>query len=576
MGRPSEAAGMEALHRLKSTEPLQWLAPSAALSDSARAASQHLFASLRPHVRKSPFDELLVDNFDAEQIWQQIDLLTQPLVRSIRRRVKHWEKNPTEIENLLPEVADGGRKVAQGKKMGEIDDDDDEGGDMDMDDDDDDDDDDEEMDVDNDGEQDGGKDEGDESEEEEEEKSGGIEDKFLKIKELQEHLEDEEARHYGLDAKNKKSKKKSGSKKLEDEDDDSEEGEEDKEEDDDEDEEVDLFAGGDDEDEEDEMGNARYEDFFGKKKGGSEPKPRFKDELGEDSSSGEEEKEEELSSDDEEEEEEDDDENENVNKKPKFLSTHEKEVQKIKSEIEKMEKANLDPKTWTMQGEVTAANRPKNSALEVDLDFEHNVRPVPVITEEVTQSLEEIIKKRIIEGQFDDIKRAPGLPSKAPRELKPVDENKSNKGLAEVYEEEFVQQTDPAAAPLSFSDEQKKEASTLFKKLCLKLDALSHFHFAPKPIIEDMSIQSNVPALAMEEIAPVAVSDAAMLAPEEVFSGKGNVKAEVELTQTERKRRRAKKKRKFKAVETKKMASKKAREDELRKQKEAAGNGEEQ
>lgn len=63
--------------------------------------------------------------------------------------------------------------------------------------------------------------------------------------------------------------------------------------------------------------------------------------------------------------------------------------------------------------------------------------------------------------------------------------------------------------------------------MCLKLDALSHFHFAPKPvsagtpsnsllamadllvinyflvtwqIIEDMSIQANVPALAMEEV----------------------------------------------------------------------------
>ncbi|KAF5948194.1 hypothetical protein HYC85_014151, partial [Camellia sinensis] len=32
---------------------------------------------------------------------------------------------------------------------------------------------------------------------------------------------------------------------------------------------------------------------------------------------------------------------------------------------------------------VTAAKRPKNSALEVDLDFEHNVRPALVITETV-------------------------------------------------------------------------------------------------------------------------------------------------------------------------------------------------
>lgn len=46
---------------------------------------------------------------------------------------------------------------------------------------------------------------------------------------------------------------------------------------------------------------------------------------------------------------------------------------------------------------VTARKRAKNSALEVDLDFEHNVRPAPVITEEVTATLEELIQKRILE-----------------------------------------------------------------------------------------------------------------------------------------------------------------------------------
>lgn len=49
---------------------------------------------------------------------------------------------------------------------------------------------------------------------------------------------------------------------------------------------------------------------------------------------------------------------------------------------------------------MTAAKRPKNSALEVDLDFEHNARPAPVITEEVTASLEELIRNRILEVKF--------------------------------------------------------------------------------------------------------------------------------------------------------------------------------
>lgn len=49
----------------------------------------------------------------------------------------------------------------------------------------------------------------------------------------------------------------------------------------------------------------------------------------------------------------------------------------------------------------------------------------------------------------------------------------------------------------------------------------------------------------------MAVSDAAMLAPEEVFAGKGDIKEEAELTKAERKRRRANKKRKFKGKQIK-------------------------
>jgi len=217
----------------------------------------------------------------------------------------------------------------------------------------------------------------------------------------------------------------------------------------------------------------------------------------------------------------------------------------MRAKIEQLEKASLAPSIWTMKGEVTASSRPKNSAFEVELDFEHNLRPPPVITEEVTASLEEIIKKRIAEDNFDDVEMPSTLPSKAPKKQTEMDENKSTEGLAEIYEKDYAQKAGLAPATLSISDELKKEANDIFKRICLKLDALSHFHFAPKPVIEDMSIQANIPALAMEEVAPVAVSDAAMLAPEEVFEGKGDIKEDVELTQAERKRRRANKKRRY-------------------------------
>nr|GMC57853.1 U3 small nucleolar ribonucleoprotein protein MPP10 isoform X1 [Ipomoea batatas] len=507
--------GEVALRQLKSSEPPLYLSPSPELSAAARLACKYLYSSLKPFTPKSPFEQLLTDGFDAEQIWQQIDLQSEPLLSSLRRRVSHFEKNPESISDQFNVEPNGLEK-----KSGPLEALDREGYDIDdadLDDFDEDEDDDEDK-EDHDDEDEGEEEEGTETEEEDD-GTGLVEDEFLKIKELEKFLADDEAREYGYE-KDEKAKKKKKRKRVEQ----SESEEENAEEEDEVLEDVDLED--DISDVDGDMESARYEDFFARKtdhKGKRKPLDRS-DHM---------EMDEEVSDDD--------------NQGNQNLSTHEQELLKLRSTIEEMEKANIEPKAWTMQGEVTAAKRPKNSALEVDLDFEHNVRPAPVITEEVTLSLEELIRKRILEEQFDDVQKPPSLPSRAPREIKEVDDNKSKKGLAEVYEEEYVQKTGLVSTAMTFSDEQKKEATMLFKKLCLKLDALSHFHFTPKPVIEDMSIQASVPALAMEEIAPVATSDAAMLAPEEVFTGKGDIKEETELTQAERKRRRAKKKRKFKA-----------------------------
>ena len=72
-----------------------------------------------------------------------------------------------------------------------------------------------------------------------------------------------------------------------------------------------------------------------------------------------------------------------------------------------------------------------------------------------------------------------------------------------MYEEEYVAATaSGASTAVDKQDAVRQEAKNLLKELFGKLDALSHFQYAPKPIIEEMQVRSDVPALAMEEVAP--------------------------------------------------------------------------
>ncbi|KAF6175486.1 hypothetical protein GIB67_021976 [Kingdonia uniflora] len=71
------------------------------------------------------------------------------------------------------------------------------------------------------------------------------------------------------------------------------------------------------------------------------------------------------------------------------------------------------------------------------------------------------------------------------------------------------------------STNMSSQSSGFFRGITHQVSEGDSIHYE---IIEDMSIQTNVPALAMEVIVPVAVSDVTMLAPEEVFAGKEDIK----------------------------------------------------
>lgn len=248
-------------------------------------------------------------------------------------------------------------------------------------------------------------------------------------------------------------------------------------------------------------------------------------------------------------------------------SAHERRKAALQEEIRKLEAANVAKREWTLSGEARAADRPMNSLLEEDLDFERAGKPVPVITAEVSESIEELIKRRILAHDFQDIiRRRPDDLNSNPRRGKldfELDDSKSKKGLAEEYEDEHLRATDPNY--VDAKDEklrkEEKEIEALWLKISSDLDSLSSWHFRPKRPAPQLDIRVDAPVVSMEDARPSAGAEAAgqsALAPQEVYQageaarGKG-VREEVvgksglpaareEMGREERRRRRRREK----------------------------------
>ncbi|MCJ1333865.1 U3 snoRNP protein [Thelotrema lepadinum] len=219
------------------------------------------------------------------------------------------------------------------------------------------------------------------------------------------------------------------------------------------------------------------------------------------------------------------------------LSTHERRQAALAAQIRTLEAEAIAKRQWTLTGEVRALDRPVNSLIEESLDFQRAGKPIPVITADVSSSIEALIKSRILARQFDEVpRRRPGASDDSALSggtgrrgmLEPLSDSKNPQSLAEMYETEHLRRTDSAfvdkrSAALKAAHDEIK---ALWGKVSADLDALSSWNYSPKPADVSVTVVSDVPKVEMEDARPSGVGigigvggggEEGRLAPQEVY-----------------------------------------------------------
>ncbi|KAI9369983.1 U3 small nucleolar ribonucleoprotein complex, subunit Mpp10 [Aspergillus egyptiacus] len=222
---------------------------------------------------------------------------------------------------------------------------------------------------------------------------------------------------------------------------------------------------------------------------------------------------------------------------PRSRSTHEKRRAQIADEIRRLEAANVAKKEWMLAGEARATERPSNSLIEENLDFERIGKPVPVVTTELSESIEELVKRRIIAKEFDEvIRRRPGLSERQNPQKKraEIDESKPQQSLAELYETDHLRATDPNYVDPKNQELLKEhtEIIDLWKEISSQLDTLSNWHYKPRAPQASINVVTDVATITMEDAQPTAsgvVRTSATLAPQEIYTPAESVRASGEV-----------------------------------------------
>jgi len=232
-----------------------------------------------------------------------------------------------------------------------------------------------------------------------------------------------------------------------------------------------------------------------------------------------------------------------------------KQIDPLEEKIKELEQKQIGTKHWSMLGEVRASERPLNSALDIELDFDSAMRQRQVSNEKSKQeendvvALEDKMKQRIAELAFDDVVRVQPVETSTKVETQ-LSQEKDRRGLSELYEEQYLEKM---TGQNKKQDKKYEEIDLLFKQLTKKLDALSNFHYTPRPAPPELKvIASNLPSIVAEEAVPEVLGSGDLLAPEQIYKPSSS-NAKTTTSSEERKKWRRKRKRAGKKLKLRKQ-----------------------
>lgn len=126
---------------------------------------------------------------------------------------------------------------------------------------------------------------------------------------------------------------------------------------------------------------------------------------------------------------------------PAVKSARDKRKERLEKEVKLLEEQNLGEKPWQLTGETSKSLRPENSLLTEGLDFDSLTKAAPVITDDFTNELEDIIKSRIKDLLWDNVERKvreSNNPYDYKNKLLALSAEKSKQSLAEIYEQDYL------------------------------------------------------------------------------------------------------------------------------------------